>query len=75
MYLAIFLKSTSTHYFVYLFLFILFLLHICDTFFPSQSATHLFTSIDTHSSRINVAGQMRFQAKRIWPKLNTFGLG
>ena len=27
---------------LFAFIFILFLLHICDTLFPSQSATHLF---------------------------------
>ena len=42
MYLAIYLKSTSTIISFICFYFILFLLHICDTFFPSQSATHLF---------------------------------
>ena len=42
MYLAMYLKSTSTHYFVYLFLFLFSFYFTFVTHFPSQSATNLF---------------------------------
>ena len=42
MYLAIYLVYFDSLFRLFVFIFILFLLHICDTFFPSQSATHLF---------------------------------